>query len=197
MRLKYILGTLFIFLLAIGHSQDRLEGTMDTTAQVYAKNNAYLEFGGKGLFYSFNYERRLFNLGEKTSVNGSIGFSLFPGLTQVKGSTDFLMPLSISIQQHLKKNHHLVIGTGSTYYSYQINDIEISNANLISQPLRARLKTVTEWFGHLNFEYRHQKPEGGFMFKAGITPLFFDRMQNFEGMKTAQFSANAGIGFGF
>lgn len=197
MRLKYIIYILFLISASVSFSQDRLEGTMDTTEQVYSKNNAYLELGGKGLFYSLNYERRLFNLGEKTTINGSIGISLFPGMTKIKGSVDFLMPFSISIQQHLKKNHHLCIGTGSTYYNYQINDIEITNSNLQAQPLRARLKSVTEWFGHLNFEYRHQKPKGGLMFKVGITPLFFDKMQNFEGIKTAQFSANAGIGFGF
>lgn len=194
---KYIIGSLFLFLFAVAFGQDRLEGSMDTTELVYSKNNAYLELGGKGLFYSFNYERRLFNLGKKTSVNASIGFSVFPGMTKVSSSADFLMPLGISIQQHLKKNHHLVFGTGSTFYSYYINNIEISNAMLPKEPIVAQLKNVTEWFGHLNFEYRYQDPKGGLMFKAGVTPLFFDAMQNFTDMKTGQFSANVGIGFGF
>jgi len=197
MSLKIILITVLLFSITSKFSQDRLEGTMDTIEQVYAKNNVYLELAGKGLFYSVNYERSIFNLGKKTSVRASIGFSLFPGLTQVKKSTDFLMPLSISIQQHLKKNHFISFGTGSTYWKYQINDIEINEANLPTQPLVARLKTITEWFGHINLEYRYQKPKGGLMYKAGITPLFFDKMQNFTKIKTAQFSANIGIGYTF
>lgn len=194
-KILFFLGALLIY--SLGYTQDRLKGTMDTTKQVYAKNNAYLELAGKGLFYSVNYERSLFNLGEKTSVRASIGFSIAPGFTKVRKSTDFLMPLAISIQQHLKKNHFIAFGVGSTYYNYLVNDILITTENLSLQPLVPRLKSVSEWFGHINLEYRYQKPKGGMMYKAGITPLFFDEMQNFLGMKTAQFSANLGIGYTF
>lgn len=197
MSFKTLFFACILLSYSLGFSQDRLEGTMDTTKQVYAKNNVHLELAGKGLFYSINYERSLFNLGEKTSVRASIGFCLFPGLTKVRKSNDFLMPLSVSIQHHLKKNHFISVGTGTTYYNYLINDIPITNVNLYQQPLVAQLKPITEWFGHINLEYRFQKPKGGLMYKAGITPLFFDKMQNFKGMKTAQFSANIGIGYTF
>lgn len=197
MSFKSLLFISFLLSSTFGFSQDRLEGTMDTTQQTYAKNNIYLELAGKGLFYSINYERSLFNIGEKTSVRANIGFCIFPGLTKVRKSNDFLMSFSISIQQHLKKNHFISFGVGSTYYNYLINDIPITNANLHLQPLTAKLKPITEWFGHINLEYRFQKPKGGLMYKAGVTPLFFDKMQNFTGMKTAQFSANIGIGYTF
>lgn len=197
MSIKNVLFLISIFIGFIGFSQDRLEGIVDTTTQKYAKNALYLELAGKGFYYSINYERNLFNIGEKTSVKASIGFSIFPGLTQVRNSNDFLMPLSVSIQQHLTGNHHLSLSTGSTYYNYQINDIVITNANLNTQPLTARLKTIQEWFGHVSLDYRYNKPEGGLLLKGGVTPLFFDKMQNFEGMPTMQLSANIGVGYTF
>ncbi len=197
MYFKFLTLSLSLLLSAISFGQDRLEGNLDTATQVYSSNNIYIELGGKGLFYSVNYERKLFSLGEKMFATGSLGFSLFPGMTKVQNSMDVMLPFSISIHKHLKKSHFLVFGTGTTFYRYMINDIEISNENIDLQPLIARLKPINEFFGHVNLEYRHQKPKGGFMFKAGITPLFFKKMQNFQGINSAQLSGNIGIGYGF
>ncbi len=197
MSIKYIPFFTILFVGILGYSQDRLEGIVDTTTQKYAKNALYLELAGKGFYYSVNYERNLFNLTEKTSIKASVGLSIFPGLTEIRNSNDFLMPFSVSIQQHLTGNHHISLSTGSTYFNYQVNDIEITNANLSSQPLTTRLKTIQEWFGHISLDYRYNKPDGGILLKGGITPLFFDKMQNFQGMKTAQFSANIAVGYTF
>lgn len=197
MSIRNVLFLISIFVGFIGFSQDRLEGIVDTTTQKYAKNALYLELAGKGFYYSINYERNLFNIGEKTSIKGSIGFCAFPSMTPVRSSFDYTIPLSISLQQHIAKNHHISLGVGSTYFNYLINTIDISNSNINKEPIQVKLQTIQEWFGHINLDYRYNKPEGGLLLKGGITPLFFDKMQNFEGMPTMQFSANIGVGYTF
>ena len=62
-------------------------------------------------------------------------------------------------------------------------DIPINNANWDQQPVTPSMKKVTEWFAHMVFEYRWQKPEGGLMAKAGWSPLFFAKMENFKYQK--------------
>ncbi|MCT4581608.1 MAG: hypothetical protein N4A35_09340 [Flavobacteriales bacterium] len=197
MNFKFVLFFSLFFIGIVGFSQDRLEGLVDTTTQKYAKNAYYLELAGKGFYYSVNYERSLFSLSEKTSIKASVGFSAFPGLTHVRKSYDFSMPIAIVLQQHLKNNHHLSLSTGSTYFNYLINDIEITNDNLNIQPVGVRLKPINEWFGHISLDYRYNNPSSGLLLKGGITPLFFDKMQNFQGMKTAQLSANIAVGYTF
>ncbi len=194
------LSFLFLFVVFSCISQDRLNGEVDSnhvSHSDYAQNNIYLELGGKGLFYSINYERGLFDIGDKFSFRASVGFSIFPGLTKVKPSKDYFLPLEVSLLHHLKGNHFLSYGVGSTYWNYQVNNLVIDEGNLNVQPLRVGLKTIEEWFGHINIDYRHQKPKGGFMFKAGITPLFFAKMQNFQKVKRFALSGNIGVGYTF
>jgi len=196
MNLKHIFFAVLLLSFSLNYAQDRLEGQIDSNKVTKAKNLVYFELLGKGLFYSINYERSLIKLGEKASINASIGFSIFDGMTQIRPSKDFFIPLEVNIV-HDFKNHHLSYGVGSTYWNYEVNDLVIHKNNLPIQPLTVRLKTITEWFGHINLEYRYQKPTGGMMYKAGITPLFFDKMQNFEQVRRNYLSANLGIGYAF
>jgi hypothetical protein len=166
---------------------------------IEAKNTTYFELAGKGLYYSFNYERNIVELSDKLSLQASIGFSLFPGMTDIKKSTDFTMPLELNLRYALSINHNIVAGYGTTLYKYKLNDIDISNANLSQEPILPQLKEVKEWFSHIVIEYRFQKPEGGLMYKAGFSPLQFAKMENFAYQKKMNwaFSMNFGIGYAF
>jgi hypothetical protein len=104
-----------------------------------AKNSAYFELGGKGLYYSINYERNIVEFNDQLSLQSSVGFGLFPGMTDIKKSTDFTMPLELNLRYSLENNHNIVFGYGTTLYKYQLNDIDISNANLSQEPLVPQL----------------------------------------------------------
>ena len=163
-----------------------------------SKNTAYLELLGKGMFYSFNYEREIYRIDEKLAFNGSVGFSIIPGFTDIEDSQDRLFPFEINAKYSFDK-HHVVLGYGTTLWRYKINEIKIDNSNIGSAPAEPKLKEMKEWFAHIVLEYRYQKPEGGFMAKGGISPLFFDYMANsaFTKNTNTQFSINLGIGYSF
>jgi len=197
MSFKKILLILVVFsCTTTSFAQDRLLGKFGFSKSSKARNLVYLELGGKGLFYSVNYERALIKLNDDLSINPSIGFSLWPGFTQVRKTKDYMLPLALNLVKSFDE-HNISFGVGSTYYNYMVNDLVVHNNNLPIQPLEMRLKTITEWFGHVNLEYRYQKEEGGLMFKAGVTTLFFDKMQNFKEMHRVALSGNIGVGYAF
>ena len=169
-----------------------------TSQTIESKNAVYVEFLGKGFYYSINYERNLFELSDKLSLQGSVGFGLFPGFTDIEKSTDFTMPLELNFRYSMG-NHNIVAGYGTTYWKYSLYDIPITSENWAQQPIEPVLKKTTEWFAHMVMEYRYQKPEGGLMFKAGWSPLFFAKMQHFAYQKKVNFanSFNFGIGYSF
>lgn len=172
---------------------------------ITAKNTVYAEFLGKGYYYSLNYERNIYELNEKISFQGSAGFCLFSGLYSetyknlIDGMTiDFTMPFELNVRYSLG-NHNIVAGYGTTFWRYYLPDIPIENANWGIQPVSPSMKKVTEWFAHAVLEYRWQKPEGGLMAKAGWSPLFFAKMENFKYQKKVNFanSFNFGVGYSF
>ena len=72
----------------------------------------------------------------------------------------------------------LYLDTEQLYGSTKVLDIKIDNSNIGLAP-EPTLKEMKEWFAHIVLEYRYEKPEGGLMAKAGISPLFFDYMEPF------------------
>lgn len=165
---------------------------------ITAKNSVYAELLGKGFYYSLNYERNIFEINEKLSIQGSAGFCLVNGFTDYEKTMDFTMPLELNFRYNLG-NHNIVAGYGTTYWKYYLPDIPINSSNWDQQPIAPELKKVTEWFAHMVMEYRWQKPEGGLMAKAGWSPLFFAKMENFKYQKKVNFanSFNIGVGYSF
>lgn len=163
-----------------------------------AKNTAYIEFLGKGFYYSLNYERVLVQFNDQLGIQASWGFGLYPGTTNIEKSTDFTMPIELNVRYSFVK-HHAVIGYGTTLWKYKLPEIPISNSNIDQQPIQPTLKNVKEWFAHMVFEYRYQKPEGGLMLKVGYTPLFFAQDPVFAYTKKVNYatSFNLGVGYSF
>ncbi|CAG5085167.1 hypothetical protein [Parvicella tangerina] len=172
---------------------------------ITAKNTVYAELLGKGFYYSINYERNIYELNEKISFQGSIGLCLVSGQYTdrykelIDGmSMDFTLPLELNVRYSMG-NHNIVAGYGTTYWRYYLPDIEINSSNIDQQPVDPTMKKVKEWFAHAVVEYRWQKPEGGLMAKAGWSPLFFAKMENFRYQKKVNFanSFNIGVGYSF
>ncbi|MCB9189287.1 MAG: hypothetical protein H6599_08395 [Flavobacteriales bacterium] len=172
---------------------------------ITAKNTVYAELLGKGFYYSINYERNIYELNDKISFQGSIGFCLVDGQYTdqykelIEGmKMDFTLPIELNVRYSLG-NHNIVAGYGTTFWRYYLPEIEINSSNWEQQPVAPTMKKVTEWFAHMVLEYRWQKPEGGLMAKMGWSPLFFDTMENFRYQKKVNFanSFNLGIGYSF
>ena len=198
--IKRILFTLvFLTLGAITIAQEETSSeSSDKKTNDFSKNTAYFELLGKGLLYSFNYEREIYRIDEKLAFNGSIGFSILPGFTDIEKSKDRVFPFEINAKYSFGK-HHVVFGYGTTLWKYKVLDITIDNSNIGGPPAEPTLKEMKEWFAHIVLEYRFQNPEGGIMAKAGISPLYFDYMSNsaFTKNSNAQFSINLGVGYSF
>lgn len=63
-----------------------------------------------------------------------------------------------------KSNHHLEIGIGITSYLERSLDIDLDTYEISD-------KVVFSAIIPLRFGYRFQKPEGGFFFRVGYTPI--------------------------
>lgn len=72
-------------------------------AQGISRNNAYLELGGAGFFYSVNYERLWLNRTE-SNIATRIGYTYVPNL-QVEGRKISGIPVSISYLKKLNKKY--------------------------------------------------------------------------------------------
>lgn len=144
-----------------------------TIASAQARNAAYVEIGGNGIVPTVNYERRF-----TERVAGRIGFAFIASMeSDGDRDTTFAVPLVVNYISHPQRNHHFETGAGLLFvvgdaqeFAPGDDDEEISNLAL------------TGLIG-----YRYQKPARGFVFRAGITPFFYD----------GDFAPWAGISFGY
>ncbi|MET0791974.1 MAG: hypothetical protein ABW061_10680 [Polyangiaceae bacterium] len=129
-----------------------------------AKNSIYIEGLGPGILYSINYDR---NIGD---FAGRVGFS-YIGLSARSGSDEahaslITVPITATYLGLGSKKHMFEIGGGVTIVhvsaganSFAVSDSKSENSN-------------TLLLGNLVFGYRMQPPEGGFLLRTGISPIF-------------------------
>jgi hypothetical protein len=123
----------------------------DTTVTI-KRNTFFAEAGGKGRYYSLNYER-LFKPGRKLIFGWRAGFSILPH--------DLSIPIAINAFTR-GLQHHFEFSLGLTPY------IKDYKTFLHSNDLSDKQIYITPGLG-----YRYQKLNGGFFFTAGIDPLIF------------------------
>ncbi len=119
-------------------------------SQAQSAQSIFVELGGPGLA-SINFDSR-FN-GREDGIGGRIGFGGFT----VDGETALFFPLEVNYLLGKDRKNYFEIGAGAT-------PTTISGGGL-DDPF-------TGTFGHLYFGYRLQPANGGFLFKAGIVPIF-------------------------
>lgn len=136
----------------------------------------FFELGGNGLSYSFNYEREL-----DRQLIGRIGFSYL--------SDDFFIPLTFGKFFGEGKNH-FEISSGITYSNQFIGHSYYHRPSTNASAVRTTYLFLTGFIG-----YRFQKPEGSFLFRAGITPIYeiYDSRDKISG---GWFFPLVGISFG-
>lgn len=129
-------------------------------AQTAAKS-VFVELLGPGLA-SINYDMR-FNKKED-----GLGFRIGIGGYSVKEDYGYgtersgLLTIPAALNYLLSKDHrhYFEIGAGATYVSLTNKSSAFGDSQFSSS------------FGHLHFGYRLQPQDGGFTFRAGITPIF-------------------------
>ncbi|RPI75166.1 MAG: hypothetical protein EHM47_03370 [Ignavibacteriales bacterium] len=136
-------------------------------------NSIYFEALGNGGLYSVNYDR-LFT----ESFGGRIGFSYLSEISLIFSSINDFLSVPITLNYFLGNgSHKFELGAGVVYASFSGGDFLGFETNSGSSNVA----------GTATIGYRYQKADGGFLFRAGFTPLF-----NNEG-----FFPFGGISFGF
>src|SRR5688572_18200281 len=120
-----------------------------------ARNAVYLEMGGNAFVYSLNYERIFFPK-HLIKLGARAGIGLLP---KNNLTTSYpIVPLEV-IALTGRRKHHFETGIGLTpFVGYITYDGAVG-----SDYKREKLQAATTF----RFGYRYQKPEGGFMLRAG------------------------------
>lgn len=124
-------------------------------------NSIYLELGGPGGIYSLNYDIRFQN-----SIEGwgaRIGVSYFA----LDGESLFTIPVQINYLMG-KDGNYFELGAGVTY-GYRDDDYPHAGCSCVI-PQDAFNHHV--FYGSITIGYRYQPPNGGFLFRIGLSPLF-------------------------
>jgi hypothetical protein len=148
-KTRMLTKTILSALLAVGLSSG-------LSAQTAAKS-VFVELGGPGLA-SINYDTRF------AKKEGGIGGRLGIGYFSVVGERLLTIPIALNYLLSKDQRNYFELGAGVTVVSYKSDFYDYYN-----DP-----STFTGTFGHLNFGYRLQPKNGGFLFRAAITPVFAD-----------------------
>lgn len=117
----------------------------------FKQNSYYFEIGGNGLLYSINIDRLIINR-TNWKLSGRLGATINP----IVYSGMFGLPMELTTLFG-KGNNFLETGFGFTpNYVFDSSKDEIHGFFISS----------------FRLGYRHQKKEGGTIFKVGFTPLF-------------------------
>lgn len=128
-----------------------------------ATKAAYVELGGAGIA-SINYDMRIMKKNDGLGFRVGIGgFSVNDGSYK---TTALFVPVGLNYLLGKDNKHFFELGAGATFVSLKekntFNDPYYQNTN----------DKFNSTFGHLYFGYRVQPEDGGFLFRAGLTPIF-------------------------
>ncbi len=129
---------------------------IDLKAQKAAKSINF-ELGPPGLA-SINYDMRL------QKKEDGLGFRVGVGGFSIDGNGAIFIPLGLNYLIGKDQRNYFELGAGATVvsvYERYYNNGSTTTSN-----------DFTSSFGHIYMGYRLQPKNGGFTFKAGITPVF-------------------------
>jgi hypothetical protein len=128
-----------------------------------SKKAVYLEVGGSSGRYAINYSK-IFHQKGKLKLNASAGFSMWRN--QINDFETIWLPvIPLEVTAFYgRSNHHLEMGFGFTSLLDRTLDFD-------SETLELEDKVVLDAYIPLRVGYRYQKPEGGFFFRVGYTPI--------------------------
>lgn len=140
-----------------------------------ATQSIFVELGGAGLPYSFNYDFRF----DKTRMD-SWGMRVGFGGYAIEGDSFFSLPVMAN-KLYGKGNHFFEMGFGVTfiafnnescYYDSNGNYICNQSSNNNSTNFILDIDGSPSVMGVMNFGYRKVPTDGGFMWKVNLNPIF-------------------------
>ena len=169
MRKKYVLSGILLLIFISLHGQEK-----------DAKNAVYLELAGNGGAYSLNYERA-FN----PKFLSRVGFASWAS-TEIGGEKSITtIPVMVNTLFGAG-SHKLEFGLGAMLGSEKFE----GDGGIISGvDMQENIFALTGTAG-----YRYQKPSGGLMFRAGLTPFINVGEADYPGFN---FSGGGSIGYAF
>ena len=123
------------------------------------RNTIYTEYCGQGFWNSLSFDR-LYRIDKKIKTSITAGVTLLP---LYKKMNIFVAAIPVSYNWIFgRKNNHLELGAGLTYYS-ETSKMQYSDIALIR---------VTNSYLYFTpkIGYRFQKHDGGFFFRITLTP---------------------------
>ncbi|MBA2249608.1 MAG: hypothetical protein H0W12_05400 [Chitinophagaceae bacterium] len=119
-----------------------------------APQAVYFQIGGSAPLLSVNYDRRFYK-----KVNG-LGFAIGVGFFGESGINIFSVPFSINYL--IGHNSHFVeVAAGTTFVSATSDLFDTQSDH------------ASGFIHHINLGYRYQPSRGGFFFRGGFSPLFY------------------------
>lgn len=122
-----------------------------------AEQSLYVEVIGETLCPLNVHYGRILKIYSNSYMTFNLGFGYFPTDINPILSIPFMIDWNSGL-----RNSHLEMGTGlsynSGYYSSKIEELEV-------------IGKMRGLFWALRLGYKYQRPEGGFFFKIGFTPL--------------------------
>lgn len=164
MRLASIgLSTLAVLALASSSADAQDTVGVTATAQPHAQNALYVELGGNGAWYTVNYERFI-----RSDASIRVG-AMYMSITASAGdasanATWAALPVMFQYLGVASGSHALELA-GGVSFNYLSGTASTTEATAMSSGF---IPAGTATIG-----YRYSNPDGGFVFRAGYTPLFF------------------------
>lgn len=152
----------------------------------YAKNGVYLELGGNGGLYSANYERFL-----SSDFSVRVGFASYSSETwwddlwSDEETTITTFPI-LGNYFYGNGSNRLELGAGVLLGTKKVKDSWVEERNGDSA-----IFNLTAVVG-----YRYQKPTGGLIFRAGLTP-FYSLSGGEDAFPDEGFALSGGISVGY
>jgi hypothetical protein len=134
-----------------------------------ARNAVYVEGLGPGLLYSINYERSFGDFAARIGFSyWSVTASSGDGInTAQETASIFTVPITLSYLGIGSKRHMFEVGAGAT-----IAHVGAGGTSIDTDSSTTSSGSATVIFPHAVLGYRYMPPDGGFLFKVGIAPIF-------------------------
>ncbi|WP_316782765.1 hypothetical protein [Pedobacter frigiditerrae] len=135
-----------------------------SVAQEIKKNSIYVELGGNTVLYSVNYDR-IIPLSTRFKLAPRVGFEYIPRSLKnfpTYGNWSFPLELNVLYGKNKESKSFLEAGFGLSMFNIVSKYKQKDNGELIDTEVKAAKITM------LRFGFRHQKPTGGFMYRAGL-----------------------------